>query len=66
MAKKLETRNGCISPKGIHFEIKFEEEWKTVTVRSDEVIVHNGELPEELKKQIFDRINALFTDRCLP
>ncbi len=66
MAKQLETRHGCMSQRGIHFEIKFEGEWTAVTVRCNEVIVHKGELPEGLKKQIFDNINSKFTDSRLP
>jgi hypothetical protein len=40
MPKKLETRNGCMSPKGVHFELFHENRWKKVTVNAAKVVVH--------------------------
>ncbi len=59
--KKYETRNGCISHRGVHFEILHEGEWKGVTVTSYSVIVSNGkDLPQELKEEILRRTDRLF------
>ncbi len=59
--KKYETRNGCISHRGVHFEILHQGEWKGVTVTSRSVIVHHGkDLPQELQEQILRRTDRLF------
>jgi hypothetical protein len=61
MPKELETRYGCMSHKGIHFELFHENKWKKITVNSREVVVHYDEsLPDELKSKIFKRIDGLF------
>lgn len=60
MPKELETRNGCMSHKGIHFELFNEGKWKKITVNNG-VFVHYGDtLPEDLKAKIFKKIDGLF------